>query len=48
MSIIRKLVSQDRIRFQEEGYDLDLCYVTKNIVGLPHPHRHRNEKAVAK
>ena len=39
MSIIgkvRKLVSQDRIRFQEGGFDLDLCYVTPNIVGL-HP-----------
>ena len=37
MSIIgkvRKLVSQDRIRFQEGGFDLDLCYVTPNIVGL--------------
>jgi len=34
---VRKLVSQDRIRFQEEGFDLDLCYVTKNIVAMSMP-----------
>ena len=45
MSIIgkvRKLVSQDRIRFQEGGFDLDLCYVTRNIVGLHHQTHSRN------
>lgn len=30
---VRKLVSRDRLRYQEEGYDLDLSYITDNCMG---------------
>ena len=30
---LKSLVSQDRIRFQEDGFDLDLSYITDNILG---------------
>jgi hypothetical protein len=33
---VRALVSQDRIRFRENGFDLDLTYITGQIIGSTH------------
>jgi hypothetical protein len=30
---VRALVSQDRNRFQQDGFDLDLTYITPQIIG---------------
>ncbi len=38
---MRALVSQDRIRFRENGFDLDLTYITGQIIGSPHTHTHK-------
>jgi len=39
--LVRRLVSQNRKRFvdKEAGYDLDLAYITDNIIGMAHPGR---------
>jgi hypothetical protein len=34
---IRKKVSQDRHRFQDDEYDLDLTYITNNVIAMGIP-----------
>ena len=36
-NVIRKLVSKKKIRFQRDGFDLDLAYITRRVIamGLP-------------
>eukprot|EP01065_Artemidia_motanka_P053139 TRINITY_DN9784_c0_g1_i1.p1 TRINITY_DN9784_c0_g1~~TRINITY_DN9784_c0_g1_i1.p1 ORF type:complete len:829 (+),score=189.94 TRINITY_DN9784_c0_g1_i1:158-2644(+) len=36
-SIVRGLVSKKKIRFQQDGYDLDLTYITPRIVAMGYP-----------
>ncbi len=37
VSKVRAAVSKDRIRFNDKKHDLDLTYITNNIIGTP-PH----------
>ena len=37
MNFIRKIVSGPKNRFKEEGYDLDLTYITDRIVAMAFP-----------
>ena len=37
MSFIKSLVSRDRNRFQEDGYNLDLTYITDRILAMGIP-----------
>lgn len=32
LAVPRALVSQNKRRFQEKGYDLDLCYVHPRVI----------------
>jgi hypothetical protein len=35
--MIRKLVSGNKRRFKEDGYDLDLAYITARLIGMAYP-----------
>eukprot|EP00767_Chilomastix_cuspidata_P002866 gnl/Chilomastix_cuspidata/2995.p1 GENE.gnl/Chilomastix_cuspidata/2995~~gnl/Chilomastix_cuspidata/2995.p1 ORF type:complete len:331 (+),score=189.54 gnl/Chilomastix_cuspidata/2995:80-1072(+) len=37
MSVARKLVSMNRRRFEEDGYNLDLAYITPRIIAMGFP-----------
>lgn len=37
MSFVRGLVSKKKIRFQQDGYDLDLAYITNRIIAMGFP-----------
>ena len=35
--IIRNIASSDRIRYKEDGHDLDLTYITPRLIGMCYP-----------
>ena len=37
MSLVRRLVSQDKIRYNDTEYDIDLAYITQNIIAMGFP-----------
>lgn len=37
MRVVRRLVSKNRVRFQRDGFDLDLAYITDRIVAMAYP-----------
>ena len=36
-ALIRGLVSGKKVRYQQDGHDLDLTYVTPRIIGMSYP-----------
>lgn len=36
-SLVRALVSGNRVRLTKEGYDLDMCYITPRIIAMGYP-----------
>lgn len=37
-SVMRRLVSKKKKRFEWGGFDLDLSYITDRIIGIYYPH----------
>jgi len=37
MTVFRRLVSQDKVRFETDEFDLDLSYITQNIIAMGFP-----------
>jgi len=45
LNTVRTLVSQEKVRFVQDGFDLDLSYITDNIIALGYPAEKRIEAA---
>lgn len=37
MNFLRELVSQDKIRYIDEEYNLDLTYITPRVIAMAYP-----------
>ena len=37
MDFIREMVSQEKIRFIDDKYNLDLTYITPRVIGMAYP-----------
>lgn len=45
LNTVRTLVSQEKVRFVQDGFDLDLSYITDNIIAMGYPAEKRLEAA---
>jgi len=43
LNTVRTLVSQEKVRFVNDGFDLDLSYITNNIIAMGYPAEKRIE-----